>query len=536
MAAPSYTEDLTDIDLAESTSGWSAIGSGGMVASSTFSMQGTNSIERGISGSATRGALYANGSTFDLTGGRHVYVWGFAASPGAFDTIANGGARVIIGDSTTAYVEFHVEGDDTYGAGGRVGRCYPIDFVNTSNGSPPYRTLVGSPGTSPDSAGMRFSSTATAKFSVDAIRVGTGAYLTAGEIGDAATFDGFATQNDSVSNRWGILTSFNGAYELQGKFAIGQNNSQVATLCYFDDSAVDIIIPDTIHAASDFSEIIIDHASTTCIWDTINIKALGTTNRGTITVTSNNPSFTVTGGVYTSIDTTVLRSNSTITGVTWRDSDSITLNGATLTDCVVDENRASSAMLCDDLGDINTCSFISDGTGHAVELSSVGGGSMDWDSSLTGYAGTDGSTGNEAIYVNVGSGSLTINVQAGADTPTIRTAGATVTVSVAPVTIKITVTDDAGTAIQNARVRVTATETVGTITDGDVILEGLTDVSGIIQDTSFTYESAFDPSGLDIRIKARQGSVAPFKVPSTTTGTVVDVTGYNAVVALQPDE
>jgi len=44
------------------------------------------------------------------------------------------------------------------------------------------------------------------------------------------------------------------------------------------------------------------------------------------------------------------------------------------------------------------------------------------------YASIDGTSGNEAVYVNVGSGVFTVNVSGG-DVPTIRTAGATVNVA-----------------------------------------------------------------------------------------------------------
>jgi hypothetical protein len=86
---------------------------------------------------------------------------------------------------------------------------------------------------------------------------------------------------------------------------------------------------------------------------------------------------------------------------------------------------------------------------------------MTWANNLSGYAASDGSTGNEAIYVNVASGTLTINVTAGYNTPSIRTAGATVTVSSGSVTVRAKAVTTSGTAIQNARVFLRASNGTG---------------------------------------------------------------------------
>ena len=69
---------------------------------------------------------------------------------------------------------------------------------------------------------------------------------------------------------------------------------------------------------------------------------------------------------------------------------------------------------------------------------------MNWSCQLNGYVSgstgspiTPGTSGNEAIYVNVGSGTLTINVTDGAAIPSIRSAGATVNVQVGLKTLTI---------------------------------------------------------------------------------------------------
>jgi len=137
---------------------------------------------------------------------------------------------------------------------------------------------------------------------------------------------------------------------------------------------------------------------------------------------------------------------------------------------------------------------------------------------------------------NTSGGLVTINVVNGGTVPTItNTGGGSTTTVNNNVTLNVIITDTDAVAIQNAMVEVTATETVGTITDGDVLLKGLTAANGAIANTALNYEAAFDPSGLDIQIKARQGTTSPYKKPAISTGTVSS-SGFETTIALIADE
>lgn len=121
-----------------------------------------------------------------------------------------------------------------------------------------------------------------------------------------------------------------------------------------------------------------------------------------------------------------------------------TLTTGSLSNCTINKSTATSAVVCSALANVVTSEFISSGTGHAIELTSIGGGSMTWDSITTGYtAGATGSpvtptsTGNESLYVNVASGTLTINVDGGT-VPSIRSAGATINVVAGLATLTLT--------------------------------------------------------------------------------------------------
>lgn len=160
----------------------------------------------------------------------------------------------------------------------------------------------------------------------------------------------------------------------------------------------------------------------------------------------------------------------TVKSLTQVASGQINLNSTgILQGCVIINNTATAAVLTTDITDISDCSFTSDGTGYAVELTSVAASPMTWANNDSGYAATDGSTGNETIFVNVGSGSLTINVTAGYTTPTIRTAGATVTVVAGAVTVQAKAALKDGTPVENARVFLKASDNTGPFPFEDAI-------------------------------------------------------------------
>lgn len=151
-----------------------------------------------------------------------------------------------------------------------------------------------------------------------------------------------------------------------------------------------------------------------------------------------------------------LRSTVTLDSMTFIDSASLALNSAALTNSTFDNSKVSTSVIAE-LADIQNSSFISSGTGYAIEVTGTAGNVTLTGLTFTGYASTDGSTGNEAIFVNIGSGTCNITI-IGGTVPSIRTAGATVVVIEEPRTFTVTVKDlETGSVIQNARVIVPVT-------------------------------------------------------------------------------
>ncbi|OGL85812.1 hypothetical protein A3I37_02995, partial [Candidatus Uhrbacteria bacterium RIFCSPLOWO2_02_FULL_46_19] len=359
---------------------------------------------------------------------------------------------------------FHVEGSDTYGAAGRVGKCYPIRYVTTSNGSAPYRTLTGTPTANPQYFGATANITAAVKsanLGVDAIRYGTGAYITAGESGDPATFSGFATLNDTSTNRWGILSAVGGAYELQGRFVVGQDNTGTPTLAYFSDSNKLITIVNTVHSLTDFSQIIVDHASTVFNLTNITVLALGTNNPGRLVFNNASTTSALTGCTFDQIGISTLRAGVTATNCTWRQTGQITTNAATLTGCTISNNTASSAVVVSSPANaelISATDFTSDGTGYGIEIGGTAANMSLTEVTFTGYDSdissvhTGGAiTGNEAIFVNIASGSMDLNISGGT-TPSVASAGAAVNVISGAVSVSVTTKDVNGDTVASANV------------------------------------------------------------------------------------
>jgi len=198
----------------------------------------------------------------------------------------------------------------------------------------------------------------------------------------------------------------------------------------------------------------------------------------TLTASAANQTLNIYGSTLSEMLSAALASTTTWRGTTIKNSGTITASGALIDDCTFQDLRTTapiSASYCIDAttsstitnctfvnaatalkwtcanalnGKIDGTTFISGGTGHAIELIGTATNQTLTNVTFTGYSGT---STDAAIYVNIATGSMIISISGGS-TPSIRTAGATVTVQNA-VTVKVTA-KDANTlaAIDAARV------------------------------------------------------------------------------------
>lgn len=123
-----------------------------------------------------------------------------------------------------------------------------------------------------------------------------------------------------------------------------------------------------------------------------------------------------------------LRPVMTFTNMSFAACSSVTTTGSTVQDCkftdskIVASSPANAAL-------VSNCTITkTTGTNHGIEITGTAANITLAGLVFTGYAASNGSTGNEAIFVNIASGTMIITVGGGGNTPTIRTAGAVVTV------------------------------------------------------------------------------------------------------------
>lgn len=433
MAAASYTTDLADIitDPANTT-GWTLISSGGGGANS-FTVpetddyvQGTQCISRSPWSSSIRGMVYNSAQT--VAAGEAVWIWWKADVAQALAAKASGGIQALIGSGTGALNAWYVDGSDTYTFGGW--KCVPIDPTVAAS------TQIGSPTSTTSFFGVRWNvpSAGPSKgfpFKIDAIRHGRALTITGGDLANGyGTFQAAADFQSDITRQWGQLQFGNGVYLMQGLLQLGTSGTAVD----FRDSNRVVFVANTEYVASTFNGIEVDNASSRVDWTNVSISALGTVSKGYFNTLAN-ADVNLDACTFTDMDTFVFQSAGSVVDSTFRRCGQIILGGATMSGCLITRSTAATALLAgSSVSTLSNTSFVSAGTGHAIEITAAGTYTLNG-ISFSGYAATNGTTGNEAVYVNVASGSVTINSDSALS---YRTAGATVTVVAGQKTLSVT--------------------------------------------------------------------------------------------------
>lgn len=481
MAAPSYTTDLVTIatgDLVvdsgtwdESTdAGWDTGGS--MVDdqnlfynnSECVSAQMTkDSNGSGATGPAT--IMYVHGSSFTIPTDGAVLLHHLWAAPPALNTLANGGVKILLGNGLGVFSAWNCSGNDfkpaprggwaNYALNPAVGAA---DDVVGGGASSPYTTVGGAVGALQQARGN--------PHACNAVRYGRCKSLFLdGEIANPATFNGYALIDNATTNRWNLIDPLGGgAYDWQGLMSIGQ----VATLVYFEDSDVNINVLNTINVTSAFNRIEIHTATSTVIWTTINIKALGTVSKGEFEMIDN-ATVTFTSCSFTNMSTFIFLSNATLTRTKFKGCDQITHGGANFNICVFEgyEGTAGTAYLLyatanDTDGLLDNSSFTK-GTAatHAIEFDAT---NTPLEITLrgidfTGYNAVNGNN-DSALYFPSTTKDYIVNLVGCTGDISYRVGtGGTVTIVNDPVTLTFNIEDEDGVAIQFARINIVRSDT-----------------------------------------------------------------------------
>ncbi len=440
MAVPSYTTDLTDIADLDSTGGTAVepdtLYSGGrspVEDDTDFPIQGSVHASLTLNAVA-KGGILVPGNSWTYAAGDYIFGWVIWLAPSTINTYANGGLSILLGSSATVFNVYYIGGSDRspnpYGGWQNVA-ILPTMTPNESAGTPTAYHYVGA-------AVDCISKVSKGNpLGFDVFRYGRGEILVdGGSSGDGyATFAGMASANDNNSNMWGLFQSIDGGYRWKGLMSFGSGS-----LTEFVDANASIVIDNTEWVSADFNRIEVSNASSVLDWTAVNITSLGTTSKGEFEMLDNS-AVSMTSCTFTDMGTFVFQSNAEPITTTFRRCGLVTQGGAPFTSCTFDEPSGTVGLLVNSINIVTKSTFNSDGTGHAVNLGTISADvSVNWDNYESGYASSDGSTGNETILVSVDNGiTLTINVQSGASTPTIMNTGSgTVDVVSGLVTLTLT--------------------------------------------------------------------------------------------------
>lgn len=487
MTVPSYTEDMTDVATGDEASGWVEFagtnsfdgqGSPSYQDNEYPYIQGSYAVTQTCSKSATLASLgYDHGSTISLPTDGAFLVWQSFSSPYILDDYAGtsttfAGMMVLIGDDVNNFGVWDVGGVDKgvmpYGGW----QCHAVNTTvsaDLTDGTKTIDRYVGA------AIAITAYPSKGEPHQVDAMRFGRcSAIFEYGEAANYADIDGFAIQNDSISNMWGLIQVTAGGYLWQGRMQLGSVSNAVD----FRDSNTTVFIKWTPKVTTNFNTIEVLNSGS-------NVEMTGFTFQVLDTTTASRGRFLMTDDADVALDTctfidmdtfTFSTSTNTVTidSCIFRRCGQVNQGDADFDSCIFDSSTAAVTLSASNIDDIDDCAFTSDGSNHAIELTSdhAGNSYTLTDCTYSAYASADGSTGNESIYNNSG-GAVTINI-AGGDTPTIRNGtSASTTLVINPVTLQLTVTDiDTTLPISAARCLVTVSDGVNFPYNASVTVSG----------------------------------------------------------------
>lgn len=507
-------------------------GGGGVSDEPDLLYQGTTAQSRKVS-TSWLGRSYDDNVTTDMTvaGREHVIFKINVTNYGALVARTAPGAAVKIGSGSAAYYEYQLFGSAEYPAAGGF-QFVPID-PNISG----YRdATIGSPVlTAVDyfSFGADFSATSKSEnVIIDAIDIGRGLKLTGGDGADTdGVWDDFISADEgTTTNRWGYVRTLDGIMFCIGELSIGENTSETAVATVFQDATGQVLVWENGRVSAGFhrfrvnlgnaaTDIDITGATFDSVGESSNTvgglyTATGEDTRLAVEATGTSGDAKFIGCAFKNLSDMTLTS-----AVTLDDCDvttaSMTMSGAEIFDSVIRTTSAANAAALTDptfgtTTDLRNTEFVQAGSGHALELNS-GNTSPTYTLSgvtFTGYAGSDGSAGNEAIYVSDTTGTVTLNI-VGGSTPSIRTAGATVAVNNSRTVTFNGMADDTQVVIRRV------SDDVELHVDGDVGPDG---------STSYTYDATAAGTNVELVIVslAEEPLTVPLTLPSESqTFTIV---------------
>ena len=405
---------------AESTNGWNTGNLDG-----ELSYQGSGSIGLKV-GSGTTGIVHTgtarNFSVGGASEGDHIIVILNSLTAGKLDSKANGGLRVRFGTSASAYGDKYVDGSDTKPP---TTAFLPYivnpaaDFDAVAGGL----SLTGNPAQLGSAAtfGGVFKATSgiMGNFNnslVDQITIGKGLRIS----GTGGTLQDFvATDESTVGNRWGFVTTKDGVVYTQGSLFFDGEFNDADQVLIFQDAPV----------AADFYNMEVNAGSSVTI-DGFVIKSAGVSQ---VALVHSGGDLSISNSSMDAFRSLTLQANAIFQNVKVSNSGSIASNGALIENSTILQSTAASALVINsvaELSNINGVNFIGN-SGHSIEITAPGTYNFN-NLNFTGGGASESTSAD--VYNN--SGGLVQISPSGGNEPTVRNgAGSTTEVVSAPVTL-----------------------------------------------------------------------------------------------------
>lgn len=420
------TNPLTNVTLAETADGglWGDWGSGGGSGQDDNApVQGGENRSRRID-NGIKGFAIDKGS-FDLSAaGTHIGVWIRTFQPGLTNNLGPRLGSNAAGPNNSPWSQWNFAGSNYPIEGPWLRLWFDPSITRDAGAGTLDLTQIQWIGSEFDMGNVGGTSD---NCHIDRIDYGT--------VGIEITNDGTFAEAETIdqANALGILRDGVLSGTISIKSSIDSN---------FSIKASDL----QILAASDWIKIAIDN---TDVADNGVDWSGGAYFLDAIPVTINGTQGTVNLGTGTFLNAPAMSWNTSVVfGGGIASSDTLTAGGSDLRGAKFDGSIGTSALIYDETADPGTASgdlagveFVSSGTGHGLELGVNSPTAITLtNNSFTGYAGTDGSTGNEAVWVRRTSGTVTITLD-GTTQPSVRTDGATVNFVTGTVPLSVTVID-----------------------------------------------------------------------------------------------
>lgn len=446
MATVTVTWNGTRLDAADGSSSTTNIGGGaGAGGEPDILYQGSGGTPEDVSrkvGTSASGfwITFTNTDISTATGTYQVVLHKMAAGNwAAMDSQATPGGQARLGSGTTAYAQYDWLGGDNYPEkGGFVFLAVDPNisgYRDSTSGSPNFASFSHS------AIVCDFNATSKSENAVQsAVDVGDGYTVTGGGGADpTSSYADISSFNSTLANRHAFFFALEGQEGAYGQYGTVVWGSSATAVDYQDGTAPTVFILDGFYPAGWAGiEDNVENASTV-------IAPVG----GTF-ISRGNKTTTDTRAVYNAVGSAASASRTDQTFVNFAEyncgssftydtcsmqTEDLTHNTATLTNCTIKCTSAVNVAVCDDftIADATDLTVVQDGLGHFVDL-----GTITTDTSLTWTVKTEGfpngaaadpatttSNGDETILVSVNSGQkLTINIATGASVPSVKNDGA----------------------------------------------------------------------------------------------------------------